>query len=240
MPTKMDVLRRLFLAYNQNVEAGKKSSLHSFCRAVSAEIADIWNKTKIPIISGKGIMRKLERLVDDYQARDKNKGKAKFQRFVDETKNLFDIARCKCIRIPNDCKCLTQNQKIPESEIDFLLDQRGERQRSIGEPIFAAPIVSEATSAVEDRSDAPSLSGPVQPTEDESEYRPSVDTESAESIPTPSRREHYSVRRKLTNFALECDRYNVHDRPAAALASAFAKDFALKDEEGCLRSQMMG
>lgn len=185
--------------------------MHSLCGEVANEVADIWKKTKVPIIVHKSIAIKIHRPIGDYRNRDRYKSRVVFQRFVDDTNNLFDIARCKCAQIPEGCKCKDQDDKIPQSEIDFIFDQRGERLRSIGdrEAVFIDPNV------------------PDMPTE--SSDLPTTDMEPS-SVCKPKR--HYSVRRNLKNFAEECDRYNVHDRPAAAMASALLKDFEIKDDEG--------
>lgn len=58
LPTKMDVLRRVFLNYNERVEEKTKVQLKYFCGDVAKEIIDIWKKTTIPIIKHLSIKKK--------------------------------------------------------------------------------------------------------------------------------------------------------------------------------------
>lgn len=146
---------------------------------------------------------------------------------------LFDIARCKCVQIPMGCKCSEQIHKIPRSEIDFILDQRGERQRSIQMPDFVIPSAANVLSGPGTANDPAIFSEGTSASvlDRGSEYVPRTSDESISSTEHESRLS-YSVRRNLPNFAMECDRYNAHDRPAAAMASALLKDFGITDENG--------
>lgn len=120
LPTKLDVLRRIFLDYIETEE--KKGSMHSqpLYDEVAKEIANIWNKTKIPIIKHKSIKDKIHRLIDEYQNKDKNKKREAFEIFIVDSLKLFDIACWRCARIPSGCKCRDQLYKIPQAEIGFI------------------------------------------------------------------------------------------------------------------------
>lgn len=228
LPTQKDVLRRIFLSYNDvYVDESSSMPLHSFCSTVATEISNIWGKTKIPIIKKNGIVLKLQRLVDDYQEKVKHKNRTIFNKFVDETKKLFDIARCKCER--NECKCSLSTNKIPSSELDFIFDQRSERLQSI--------LEDDEHSISIDAEEFVVPSAPISSDTDEqqvkdAEYRPSTSSCSTISGAVPKKR--FPPMRSLPSVAMECDRYDESDRRASAIITAFCKDMEIRDNNGKL------
>lgn len=222
LPTQLDVLRRLFVSFNDSFVDDKQSaSLKSFCGEVAEEIASIWKKTKIPIISEKCIIQKLKRLIEDYQnAIRYHKESPSFQQFMDKTKNLFEIAHCKCNK--NACKCSQSTFRIPKSQIDFIFDQRGQRLKSM-------PL--ETSNETEQEPFFTTESDVYNP-ETGSEYLPTTGGESPFSTTSELNVTHYSTRRSLTNFAGEVDRYKVSLRAASALATALLKDLGIKESDG--------
>ena len=68
-------------------------------------------------------------LLKSYKARkDKPSFKAQMDRFIDNSKLLFDIAACKCAS--KNCTC-AKEKKVPQRELTFLFDQRNERKMAI-------------------------------------------------------------------------------------------------------------
>lgn len=211
LPTKNDVLLRLFLCYDDEWAEKKKSfSLHSFIDIVATEIENIWKKTKIPIILRKSIKVKLSRLIDEYQRSIKLKPNSEV--YKKTLSYLFDIARCKCI---NNCKCLNQN-KILSSEMAFISDQRDQRLLMLPTIDPLSPLAEDSDQQIE------SLSS-------ENEYLPSAGSSPLTTKYRLQTQNHPNLK-NLSNFAMECDRYCVSDRVAAALASSLLKDLDVKDK----------
>lgn len=147
------------------------------------------------------------------------------------------------------CNCCVLVNKIPADEMDFIFDQRSNRQYTIQQPVFAAPDVP----SVSERPEVPEVpnvsEGPEAsdtqgmpdecgseiddiPLESGSEFVPSS------TVSTPStafaKRQRYLTGRRFPKLAEECDRYNVSDRVAAILVTSAFYDIGLKDNDGQL------
>lgn len=228
LPTKMDILKRVCLAYDDKLgDENKSEPLESFIPNIVDEVVEIWKKTKIPIMSEKGIILKMRRLIEDYKKKKKNKNRDGFKAFCEESEYLFDIARCKCVR--NSCKCI-EIDKIPKEQIHFIFDQRGDRILrlfDLPEPAtfldsdFLEPIAFLSTDCT------------VLPTTENelsscSEYIPAVDSMKS-YLEEHSPKTPYNRHRAMPNLATECDRYGISNRIAAALVSAAFKDYDVRD-----------
>lgn len=224
LPTKQDVIRRIFLAYEDNfVDKGRSEYLGMFISEIRDEIIAIWKKTPIPILTINGIDTKIKRLIEQYHRDSKHKMRHVYQQFVEECEKLFDIAQCKC-DIGN-CNCPTAG-KIPKMYQDFIVDQRGERQLSIS--MLRTYVEVEPSRSWEPQFwESNFLEREARPSTSYSEYMPS----SEQVTPHQTSREYsYNPHRHMPNLAMECDRYNVSSRVAAALVSAAFKDFDVKLE----------
>ena len=99
------------------------------------DVAVIWEKANVPMISEQRIQAKFKDLINRYEAARKyeiNRGKKIDEKWLNE---FFDICRCKCIiaekpvinRKKLQCNCAYEN-RIPEEEILFIKDQRRDRK----------------------------------------------------------------------------------------------------------------
>lgn len=220
LPTKMDVLRRMFLAYQDNlVDKGESENYNVYVSEIRNEIIEIWRKTTIPILTINGVDMKIKGLIEKYRRYRKRKERYVYQKFVEECHTLFDIARCKC-DIGCNCNCAAADE-IPSKYYDFIVDQRGERRLSIPTLEFD---VAEPSCSSQPQFFLQSEAGP---STSYSEYIPSSEQS------TPHRTVHeksYNLPRPMPHLAMESDRYNVSSRAAAALVSAAFKDFDVKQE----------
>lgn len=222
LPTLGDVLRRLFFSFHKSIQQRKMHpSLKDFCTEVAEEVDLIWKRTKIPIISLKGIELKIIRFVEEYHRCNRHRNSTVFHTFIGNLDKLFDIACCKCDISTSKCKCRMLTIKIPLSEQKFIIDQRGNRHLNLHEePQLEAQLGIPEESTFDTIITA-------------SEYLPSAVTDSeSEAAEDNENADLYTTSVHLPNTSLECERYNVPDRVVAALLSSFAKDMNMKDEHG--------
>lgn len=232
LPTILEVLRRVFLSYNDTYVDNKISVLlQTFSNDVASEIIEIWRKTKIPLIEERSVKVKLSRLIEKYHTIKKLRHETpKFKAFLEESKQLFDIARCKCVR--DTCNC-DRKFKIPQNAIDFIFDQRGDREQSLPLPtpqhtMSRTLTVSSTTSATSSTSAEFALDVNAM---GDSDFVLPTDAEGSSTAEERDVRT-YSSRRNLLHFSMECDRYKISDRAASALACSLLKDFEMKGTDG--------
>lgn len=136
-------------------------------------------------------------------------------------KTLFYISKCTCNILISECKC----GKIPRSLRRFILDQQTERRHKLSEFVLPETESTIITSI------------PTIPSASDETYQPessemiSVD-DNIDLSTSESERTSYAPRYNVPTFAMECDRFGVHDRVAASLASALFKDIGIKDKQG--------
>jgi len=106
---------------------------------IALQIAGLWLKSSIPIISHQRVVEKLKlyhdkyrNLLKPYKSRKYDqKYISKLEEFAKQSETqLFDIAACKCMEI-NNCTC-AKDRKVPMAERKFLIDQRKTRAMMIG------------------------------------------------------------------------------------------------------------
>lgn len=134
LPTYGDVLRNIFFLYNEELKQTRRSAaLKSFVTIVGGEITKIWERTRIPIYQRRSVENKVTRAVDKYQHFNKHKrsNATEFQKYVASLAALFDIAHCKCDIQNSRCKCSDKQHQIPDSDVEFIIDQRTGRKLNL-------------------------------------------------------------------------------------------------------------
>lgn len=167
------------------------------------------------------------RLINDYYTKIKNQKNTKiFRNYLEKLNTLFDLAVCRCTG--NKCEC-HKTMKIPSNLREFIQDQRNNRLLNISmfldknrESHFDADIekISDMNSSLETFSDVEKHDNEV------------LSSISSSPNPVLPNRISYNNRLNISNFVIECDRYNISDRAAAALASSLLKDFNILNENG--------
>lgn len=130
LTTKQDILRYYFFLTERAKIQSNMFSYKTLTPHVSDKLIEIWNKLNIEITQKRNIVRKLNTLLDKYQTEDKCKTKGStFAAFVQSTKELFNIGKCKCDLKAALCSC----GLIPENLKEFMMDQHNERKSTIPE-----------------------------------------------------------------------------------------------------------
>lgn len=261
LPTTGDVLRYIFLLYQDELKVNKSASLKSYVPLVSQEIIDVWEKTEVPTISLNGVRLKVSRAIDEYKISSKQSATTAFPAYIMNLGSIFDIASCKCDILHGECQC-EDEKKIPSADKEFIVDQRTDRNMRIieeqeeeeMEEVEEVQPGQETQEDQEDQEDQASSevaqSGAVSQMvtdSDESESTPPIPvqhTSSSDFVPSssdldatpvsgPSMSSSRYIRAiNIPRFALECDRYGISDRIASALATSLSQDFELKDYKG--------
>jgi len=145
LPTHLDVVS--FVEYEWSKEDKKNRNSKSDAYSIVGDcIIEIWNNASLPIMSKKSILKKIDRLLDEYSDALKSKGKVsgKATKFSAKLPLLFDICGCSCFRQSlntaidiskidlTNCSC---KNKIPAREWDFYIDQMSERKMIISKSI---------------------------------------------------------------------------------------------------------
>lgn len=102
---------------------------------VCNRVLDIWAGEGIPTVTQRRVVQLGQVCHTRYskitKSRKKRREDAEFLAREEEWfSKLFDIARCKC-KDPSQC-CCARSDKVPPEEVEFLLDQRGERNMGLG------------------------------------------------------------------------------------------------------------
>lgn len=213
LPTISDILRYFFFLTELAKNQSQKYSYRTFSLHVTDKVIEIWSKLDVELFKKASIFNKLNALIEKYQAVDKHKERDEYKAFVQSTKELFYIGKCKCDLKTAKCTC----GLIPDHLKDFMLDQHNERKSTI--PEYVEEIEEQAPRST------------LIPTEESSHeiYQP---TEDIDIDFGATRRGPYTPRYDAPNFAMMCDRFGVPDRVASALATCLMKDIDVKDHRG--------
>lgn len=224
LPTACDILRQYFFFGDRCKNTNKMFSYHTFTPNVCDKLIQIWDKLHIETVEKRSIVRKLGTLVKHYHEVIKNKTKhnTKYKKFLDSSKEIFYIGKCKCNLKTDRCRC----GQIPERLHEFMMDQHRERKLTIPEYL---PVETEISTVLPTLHSGGSSDPTYQPNisdMDEIEYPtgPEVMDSSVQPVYTP--------RYNTPLFAMMCDRFGVTDRKASCLASALFADIQFKDERG--------
>ncbi|KAE8743708.1 hypothetical protein FOCC_FOCC009659 [Frankliniella occidentalis] len=245
LPTLGEVLScYVFLREELRREAGC-SAQHTIVTArVTEKLLTIWGSKRLPTVSNQRIDQMITKHYNELMALHaypKNKRQDSYEKRVvalqSASQKLFDICSCKCVLNPDGtgCRCVAAGRErtniVAAVDRPFLVDQRGDRNFLIGredkartaketkraERTLRKRQLEEDTKASLSSFDSKSSSPPKKSRHDE-EYVP----------PTP----RGALRNgknfaPLTNTAATAERFNVSNRAAAAVASAYAVDMGL-------------
>lgn len=226
LPTYGDILLHYFFMQEHYFEDNPHISFQSITRHVADKIVEIWNNLPTPIIQRKSICNKLDRFMAQYREASKNKSKSPdvLVDFRGLLGNLFWVSTCNCNLLTTDCRC--QNTPLPLFMKTFFVDQMTDRNVSITEFLQTLPQPSSTTVTTTEVTRSEVIWQP-----ELSMGASSMDFEFEEGVAAPGAvRGPYTQNVTLSNFAMECDRYGISNRAAAALASALLKDLSVKDK----------
>lgn len=211
LPTNSDVVKGIL--FERSVSDSEVSEI---CKKIVHDVETVWSKTKIPRISHKSMLRKVNLLQQKYTTLLKSSSSKHFERYRDDfieqnNSQLFDIAQCQCKRI-YECKCV-YTARVPQEEKEFLVDQRTCRNMCVrGNTIYMAKtkqVTPEPTQKSKETST---------PHSQDRVTRILKRNSAKEKVETPRKR------LKLTNTALMLDKCSISNRAAANVINAFAKD----------------
>lgn len=227
LPTKLDILKYYFHLAERAGNRSRMFSYKTFTPHVTDELIHIWQKVEVPILQRRSIINKLNRFLDTYRTKDRNKTQQPtiFATFVESTKEIFYIGQCQCNLKAAQCSC----GSIPAQFKEFMHDQFNDRKLTIQEYVTEiedqVPVSMTMTMpSIEDSSD--------ETYEPPQEGMDTGDEEASSSNVREMIRGPYSERYDLSNYSSMCDRFGISDRVASALGTALLADFNAKDKQG--------
>lgn len=224
LPTACDILKHFFFLGDRYKSTNKMFSYNTFTPHVCDKLIQIWDKLHIEVTEKKNIIAKLDKLVKTYQEAIKNQAKKpdQFREFVDSTKEIFYIGKCKCNLKTDRCSC----GKISDRLHEFMLDQHKERRLTIPEYL---PVETEISTVLPTSHSGASSDPTFQPTASDMH---DFEFPSGSEVLESTMQTVYSPRYSTPRFAMMCDRFGVSDRLASCLASALFADIKFTDERG--------
>ncbi|KAK3931072.1 23S rRNA (uracil(1939)-C(5))-methyltransferase [Frankliniella fusca] len=139
LPTCEDVMRCYYLvqADTKAQRSGYDPPMQEVAQVVADKVQQVWTSASIPVISNRGILQAVLRLVEKCRKVEKSwkKPSKTVQEGVDQfraqSQQLFDVAQCKCLPSKPLCVC-SPKDAINDVEVPFLVDQRTDRRMVIG------------------------------------------------------------------------------------------------------------
>lgn len=255
LPTYADVMKAYINTRQQlTTENNKYPPFAEVSNKVCVDVELVWEKASLPTVTHGRVIEKLrsynekyKKILKPYKARKGNdKYKQQLEQFREDADKLFDISKCKCVDFLMSCKC-KRADKVPLSERDFLVDQRGARKMIIGgidlmETKRLQKKISRKESESRRHSDSiqqeqskqqcNSRSYNVEDKDDDTDTSDEDDTLSKShckhDLPTPeSKRQKMAMTVRLPSLAKACDRTGVSDRAAAIIASSVLQDMGI-------------
>jgi hypothetical protein len=239
----------------KNISNPKKEPTSSEISDILAnKINEIWLKASIPTVS----MTRIIQLIKSHHEKYKkllwypaSKRNGQYEQRVNDfreqaTRNLFDIAACKCSNL-SLCTC-GKLSKVPTLEHKFLEDQRSERKMMIStvdrattrqlqkrerrkskynERILKYHVNSSSAEATTHLVGC-DAEGSSSTESDADIFSPDHPAETKSSIKVSTQHRH-----KLNNTAMACDRHAISDRAAAEIASAVLQDYGIVNSDDC-------
>ena len=231
-------------------KVGFDPSRKEIVRVIAKEVKQIWNLASIPTISNKGIEKKIDVLHGKYKKLKKSvsriddpRFKSMLCKYQSECMTLFNVCPCKCklnIIRTGKCKCAPEN-KVPDIERTFFMDQNRKREMNIG------GTDHKTTSAIKKRQERQIAD--MNQTRSAEEYEtqhiernlainnssdiaacdPSSDTELNPCSDSLISKDDVNLqnRKKWDNLAMVCDRAKISDRNAALIATAALHDIGI-------------
>lgn len=123
LPCNAEVLGFLYYTKN-NHEYHKK--LTECAGQVVRRVVYCWERLGIPLECVKSVRTKIQKLLKKYQQTKKYLRLNREQVEIAYLKDLFYVAKCKCVLYNITCNCTPVN-KVPSNVLPFLLDQLTER-----------------------------------------------------------------------------------------------------------------
>ena len=222
-------------------QSNPRVSQRSIAAEVAKSVREIWvEKASLPVFSLEGILKYVLSVVAKGRKLSKTPRLKRGSGGNHGFDRLFDICPCQC-KAQARCTC-SKKDKVPPTEWKFLQDQRGKRRQVIGaiDVKETRAIARRRRRSAGQDSHADESGGTAQqPGEHVDVDQGSADQSSTDSvreaeIEGPSVSTTYRCqmqnRTSISNFARECDRYQLSDRAAAALGSALLTDVGIVSE----------
>lgn len=248
LPTYGDVLKCLLFESNQLREKnnGKNPSSNEAAELVSCKIEQIFDKILIPRYGHNKVKQKIIKYYGDYLKIKKvcnriiksEHVKNRLNKFKKDALKLFDISACKC-KFFDKCKC-PKEKKVPESERDFLLDQRNKRRRAIGsvDRVRTKKLKRKLERQAKDSSRSKKLrtessythENSTVSSDSSSDDQPnSEETCKQDSSAKPS--SSNQMRLQLSNTAAACVRFGISHAAGAAVATSVLQDLGIISDQ---------
>ena len=252
LPTYEDVMKFYLLVQKktENERTGQHPSISEIAEVVAQHLEKLWQKASIPIVTHTRVLQKIrqyqekyKQIIKHYKSRqNRDSFKLQLKAFQDESKQLFDVAACKCDF--SMCQCEKLNC-VPIQERPFLADQRSlrlicigsvdilethklkrklERKSKRGYEIATTGNASEvlAQYTINDQS-----SSECEKSDSDDDYPKQKKSCEDPSTSCASKKAISQNRLNLPFLAKVSDRYGVSDRAAAALASSVLEDVGI-------------
>lgn len=138
LPTYDDVMRYyIYIRHELKPDpSSKEPSVSEILDVLMKKVELVWIKSSIPTVSRTRMVQMGKAYHDKYRNILRSKGRKgtesydlAVERFLNESKRLFDVASCKC-KLFSECKC-SKEKKVPVLEQMFLVDQRTDRKMCI-------------------------------------------------------------------------------------------------------------
>lgn len=130
LPCIIDVLKYYFYLAERVRAKSKSFSYKTLTTHVTDKLIEIWSKLGLPIMQKRSVHTKLNKLLEKYRSETKQKTTSStYPVFVQSTKELCNIAICKCNLKTAVCSC----ESIPKNLKEFMLDQNNDRTLTISD-----------------------------------------------------------------------------------------------------------
>ena len=224
-------------------QVNSRATQRSIAVEVAKSVREIWvEKAGLPVFSLEGTVRYVLSVVAKGRKLSKTPStkRKRGNGAAHGLDRLFDICPCQC-KARSRCMC-EKKDKVPPAEWKFLRDQRGKRQQVIGAiDVKGTRAIARRRRRSAGRDSPADASGS---TAQELQEHADISVDSADPSPadsvneaentisgtTATSSESVQNRIVISNFARECDRYQLSDRAAAALGSALLTDVGIVSE----------
>lgn len=225
LPTYGEILRHYFFMYYAIFNENKHISYKDITSHVTDKVIGIWQRLPIQIIQRRSVFNKLNRFINEYK--EATKSTSVLEEFACSLKNVFNVSKCRCNLVTSNCIC----GGIQLFMKTFMLDQFTNRQQTISAFIETLPQPSLTTRTRTTVTTEGNTSDDTwQPSQPDTPAMDVSDVQLEDDSAPVNARGPYVGFIDLFNFAMQCDRFGVSDRAAAALSSALMKDFDIKDK----------
>ena len=239
--TQLPNYEDIYLAYQwrSSQQSKFKSGYDEIMNKLLIDVQNIWYKASIPTVSHLRCKQLMTIYHQNYTklrrnfVRDHKKPnfEQKLKAFNNVASKLFDIAACKCSLNKKKCYCEKSN-KVPNEEIKFLSDQRGDRRMFIGN---IDRTNSNRRSKTYKRKESGTLHHELSESDiiisDDSNLPDSEPINDPDFSPSPCCSKSLQNRFSFPATALIADRTGTSDRTTALLASAVLQDYGAITEQ---------